>query len=122
MMDKATVKLGFAYCLALQVAFTSLFPCACLWAGYSGSNGNTVTAAEAQAEASGNPVCWCSLRQVAPLPTREVHLPSILSHAFMVPFLLSTAQPETHPPFSLCASMCDVTASPDIHEIQVLRE
>jgi len=122
MMDKATLRFRFAYCLVLQVVLSSLVPCPCLLAVVNSIDVRPAADAEPGLGVSGKTDCRCFARRMARLPVREVHAPALAHDGLVAPSPVSTAPSKTHLPSSLCASTSDVVTFPDIHETEFLRE
>jgi len=121
-MDKATVRLGIAYLLILQMALAMLLPCPCLLAGDGSSDASLTASNEAASGTSRKPTCWCSARRMMQPTTPRIDATSIARDALLALHLPSTAPCETDLPLALDALKSDVVAAPDIHEIQILRE
>jgi len=121
-MGNASMRLGIAYCLILQMVLTILLPCPCLLAGDNGFDVSLTAGNEAASGTNAKPICWCSARQIMQPTTQRIHSTWIAKDALVVPSLPSTASCETDFSLSLDVSRSDVVAAPDIHDIQILRE
>ena len=122
MLNVAFMRLDLACCLKLMVVITSVLPCPCLWAANEGHAVTRVASTEPDPGGRGQHDCTCCARRMAQLPTRRLSSEAFSSDALAAPFVLLPEQFGTRAVPSLSPQDPDVAPSPDIYEIQVLRE
>lgn len=122
MFNPATLRLGLSCCITLHMVFYSLLPCPCIWAEDKAEELSRPASVEPSPVGSRRPNCTRCEHRMEQLPARSGLSNTVLRDVLIASFSFPKVQSDTGFVHSTYPLSPDLTPTPDIYEIQFLRE